>query len=431
MLSLPAGVAAGTGLVVAICITAVFGAFLGYTFAGMGRICQATKSKNHKEAGAAVIGPRFGQFMAIVLMAKTAFTCVSYAMVIGESYSRILHFFGLHTWLSHPRSVLIIMMVFVLTPLCIQKDLSVLSYTSLFGIACEIFVVGFMQVRLLDGTYSEGGEFFYKIPAKDRRSFGNPNYPDMFDLSVTTMVLLASLSTAFIAHYNAPKFYSQMRKRSPSRFNAVVTVAFSVAFGIYVWVMAVGYLTFGTGCEGLILNNYSEEDPWAMGARVAIGFAVLFGFPLSFTALRDSTMATFGLNPEQRRWFYGTTSVLIVLITVLGCELDDLGLVNSLGGAVFGALITLVFPATLFYCSARKEAREVKSGEKRRWFASERPFMLVLLALGVFLLLFGSVIVLLKKFSPETLGIHPATKTVPPTSVMNLPNNTNSSVYVP
>ena len=30
---------------------------------------------------------------------------------------------------------------------------------------------------------------------------------------------------------------------------------------IYLWIMAVGYLTFGTAAEGLILNNYSEKAP--------------------------------------------------------------------------------------------------------------------------------------------------------------------------
>ena len=28
---------------------------------------------------------------------------------------------------------------------------------------------------------------------------------------------------------------------------------------IYLWVMAVGYLTFGSNADGLILNNYSEK----------------------------------------------------------------------------------------------------------------------------------------------------------------------------
>ena len=33
------------------------------------------------------------------------------------------------------------------------------------------------------------------------------------------------------------------------------------AMVIYLWIMAVGYLTFGTAAEGLILNNYSEKAP--------------------------------------------------------------------------------------------------------------------------------------------------------------------------
>lgn len=31
------------------------------------------------------------------------------------------------------------------------------------------------------------------------------------------------------------------------------------AMVIYLWITAVGYLTFGTAAEGLILNNYSDK----------------------------------------------------------------------------------------------------------------------------------------------------------------------------
>lgn len=405
MLSLPAGVAAGTGFVVAMGLASFFCALMGYTFAGVGRVCFANGKHTHttyKEAGSAVVGPRFGKFMAIVLMIKTAFSCVSYSMVIGDTYSRILHFFGLTQWFTYKQSVLVIIMVCILTPLCMQRDLSVLAYFSLFGVLCELFVVAFMTVRYFDGSYFEGGMYFNTIAAKDRRWFRESGSPDYLSISLTTFILLGSLSTAFTAHYNAPKFYCNMRHRSPRRFTHAVQVAYTLAFLIYVACMTVGYLTFGEHCEGLILNNYAESDVWATVSRIAIGFAVMVSFPLSFLALRDSTLSVFGLPPEKRRFFYGSTAILIASITCAGCELSDLGLINSLCGVLLGALITLVFPGLLFYFSARAESKS----KIKQWARGEKALSLVTVGMGSFLVVFGTTIVLLKQFRPEALGLH-------------------------
>mmetsp|Transcript_832 Transcript_832/g.2624 ORF Transcript_832/g.2624 Transcript_832/m.2624 type:complete len:473 (-) Transcript_832:75-1493(-) len=412
MLSLPAGVAAGTGLVPSCLIASAFGLLLGSTFGMMGRVCHNTGAKSHKECGMLVCGPILAQTMAMTLMVKTGFTCVSYAMVLGGSYSRILHFFGLQGWFASKQAVLVLIVVCILTPLCLQRDLSALSYTSLFGICCEVFVASFMQWRLLDGSYSPIGKYYTAIKPKDRVYFGEVDRPELYTASVTTFVLLASLSTAFIAHYNAPKFYVQMRRRSPERFSRAVAYAFSIALAIYCWVMIVGYLSFGEHCEGNILNNYADSDPGATAARIAIGFAVLFGFPLSFTALRDATLSAIGLLAERKRNFIPATICWLALVTLLGASLDDLGLVNSLGGAILGALITMIFPGLLMYYMLRADSQAVKADKpvkgdcaQQRQMHAARTSALIVVTLGVILLFVGTAVVLLRKFAPEVLAL--------------------------
>jgi len=206
------------------------------------------------------------------------------------------------------------------------------------------------------------------------------------------------VSTAFIAHYNGPKFYSQLRRANPKRFSIVVATGFFISWMIYAWVMCVGYLTFGNACEGLILNNYSEEDSWATAARVAIGFAVLFGFPLAFTSLRDNTISALGLDDEKRSVFCSVTFALLVPITSAGCFLEDLGLVNSLGGAIFGASITLIFPGALAYLASRNKRLEAKEFGK-----TEGRLALLVIASGFVLLVFGSIVNVIKKCFPELL----------------------------
>jgi len=79
----------------------------------------------------------------------------------------------------------------------------------------------------------------------------------------------------------------------------------------------------------------------------------------------------------------------------MGCLLTDLGLVNALGGAIFGALITLIFPGVLLLGAS-------KMG-KKGWPSGERTMMIFVIVLGVILLMFGSTIVLLKKYKPSVL----------------------------
>mmetsp|Transcript_85942 Transcript_85942/g.188772 ORF Transcript_85942/g.188772 Transcript_85942/m.188772 type:complete len:480 (-) Transcript_85942:64-1503(-) len=398
MLSLPAGVAAGTGILGAMVIATGFCVLLGYTFSIMGRVCHATGGKTHKDCAKKADGPILAQTMAVTLMLKTGFTCLSYAIVIGESYSRIFHYFGFMGVFAGKQSVLIAITLMVLVPLCLQRDLSILSYTSLIGICGEFSVVVFMQVRYVDGSYDVGGRYYEEIAEKYRPEFG-PNGVDYWGTSAATFVLLSTLSTAFIAHYNGPKFYVQMKAPTIQNFNKVVTLAFLFSLSIYLWVMSVGYLTFGKDCDGLILNNYSEKDGGATFARICIGFAVLFGFPLAFTALRDATCSTFGFDNQKQGTFAAVTFGLLIPITAVGCLVSDLGLVNALGGAIFGGLIVLVFPGLLLIYAAKN----TEGGAKVFSRVAEQRGAWVLVAMGLVLCLFGSTIVLLKKFSPSTL----------------------------
>merc|ERR1712151_273858 len=126
------------------------------------------------------------------------------------------------------------------------------------------------------------------------------------------------------------------------------------SFFVYLWIMCVGYLTFGANSAGDILRNYSDKDPGATVARIAISIAVIFGFPLSFTALRDSTLSVFNLWNERVKYHLPVTFVLLSAIYVVAFFLNDLGLVNSLGGAIFGSLICLVFPGLLAWFAFKR-----------------------------------------------------------------------------
>lgn len=284
-------------------------------------------------------------------MLKTIFTCTAYSIVIGDSLSFIMQSFGAHGIATSRQCLLLFVVLTILLPLCFRRDLGVLSYTSMVGVLGQLFVVSFMTVRFADGSYSPSGKFYNSIEERYRPNFdGGTN---MWGVSVSSFLLLDTLSTAFIAHYNGPKFYSQLRDASPVRWNSTVSVGFLISLLIYLWIMTVGYLTFGKACQGNILDNYSGRDAGATAARMAILLAVMFGYPLAFTALRDSTISILRLSGQRRRVFCTVTLILIGCITTLGCLVQSLGFINSFIGGLCAAPITLIFPGVLHLSAAK------------------------------------------------------------------------------
>mmetsp|Transcript_34530 Transcript_34530/g.78861 ORF Transcript_34530/g.78861 Transcript_34530/m.78861 type:complete len:917 (-) Transcript_34530:117-2867(-) len=394
MLSLPAALAAGTGLVPGLLLATSLGAISGYTVSLMGRVCHTTGGKLHKDCCQALESPAQGMVMQIVNMINATKGCWTYAIVIADSGTRFVHFFGLP---ADRAPVLIVMALFVLTPLCLQKDLSVLSYTSFIGICGEIFIVAFMQLRYLDGSYEPEGRYFSTVAEEDRPDFGAG--VNFMGVSAGTPVLFGAMFTAFMSHYNSPKYFAQLREHNPERFNRAVGLAYALCIGIYTWIMAVGYLTFGTSSQGLILNNYSENDPLAAVARVSISLAVILGFPLVFNAVRDSALAVSGANINNATQFYGSTIGLLSLIVLGGCLIDDIGILNTMGGAILGSLIMFVFPGLLCNTCHNFQLK----GRIQEFSSLESQIAMLVVAFGLVCMVVAGTVSTLNAFAPGVL----------------------------
>lgn len=383
LLSLPAAVAAGTGLLPAIGLTVLLGVYSGYTFSIFGRVCEASGERNFKGLGLAASRPRLASTMVWVCTLRTVFSCLAFSIVVADSFSAILQSFGSPAALSGRNTVMGIVALFVLLPLCLLPDLSALSYTSLLGSLGMLYTTTFMTIRCLDGSYAPGGRFFNSTLA----AIGAP---DRWSINVSTLVLVCTLSTACSAHYNAPKFYDQLRNRSVGRFNIVVTASFGLAVAMCLMAMCAGYLTFGAASKGNILLNYSTSDPLATVARIAVSGSVVCTFPLAFTGLRDGAMALLGV-PSTRRNFCVATVGLLSLVTGLALAIRNVAFVVNLGGAIFGALTVYIFPSVLFLLLQRCKVR------------GEAQFAKATVSSGVLLALLGSTVAVLQEFAPARL----------------------------
>jgi sodium-coupled neutral amino acid transporter 11 len=211
-------------------------------------------------------------------------------------------------------------------------------------------------IRYLDGSYQPGGKYYTEIDSNFQPSFGNEN--DVWSVKVLPFVCMVFQSYAM--HYNAPRFYAELKDATVSRFTRAVGFSFGTAAVIYISIAVAGFLTFGSSSSTYILNNYSSDDSLANVSRVGVFFSILLIYPLAFIGVRDGLLDVFQVPLEwqtPRKMNVFTICVLSVL-TIFSCLLDDLGLINAIGGGALGTLLCFVFPALMYRKAVIKSAAE-------------------------------------------------------------------------
>ena len=98
-------------------------------------------------------------------------------------------------------------------------------------------------------------------------------------------ILVSLLATAFLAHFNAPTFFNDLKQKSVPRFRTMVNAAFGISTAVFASMMLFGFGTFGSATLGNVFVNYNKADTLALACRVAMAFSITFTYPLAFVGV--------------------------------------------------------------------------------------------------------------------------------------------------
>jgi amino acid permease len=283
---------------------------------------------------------------------------------------------------------ILVVTITALLPLSLLKDLSSLAKTSILGFLSIVYTVVFMIVRATDGSYAlptattEAGRFLVdnvvNKPSFLKESVSNVDF--------TSLVLASNLGLAYIAHYNGPVYYREMKDKT--KFKRMVYISFGILTAIYAAAMAAGYSTFGDVSEGNIMLNYHPSDILSSLGRVATGFSILFGFPLAFCGIREGIYGV----AENRGWtsisnpknFNTLVASMLTIVTLISCTVKDVSLVVGVTGAAMGAMIVYILPAIMYTRSVA--LKHGKESPEYKWSTPNLlmvPFGMAIAVLGV------------------------------------------------
>lgn len=213
VLALAAGVGAFSGarvaIVPALALLFMMCGLSGYTFSSIARVSAAVGASSYRDAWSKVFGQRSAAFPNAAIVFKTFVGCLAYAIILGDSAASMASLAGGTGALAAPNLWIGLISTCILLPLCLLRDLSSLSVGSIIGTLGTSYTAIFMAIRCLDGSYAAGGARAALIPASARPAFSAP-VGVLGGLNLKSLVLVSMLATTFLAHYNAPKFYTEL-----------------------------------------------------------------------------------------------------------------------------------------------------------------------------------------------------------------------------
>lgn len=357
ILSLPSGIAAFSdsrmSLIPATGVLIFMSLMSAYTFSSIGSACEQHNVRGFADAWGSSVDKKSAVAISTAVTVKTFFACLAYGIIIGDTFSSLAKSANFPSLLQDRANVIIGITAAIIFPLNLLKNLDALKYTSILGLGGIFYCCLFVTKRYFDGSYAPGGQFFNDIEIKPSFDSILPGSKPWYSL----FIFISMMSTAFSAHYNAPRFWNSLKNRSMKRYNNVISGSFLVSVIAYATIMIFGFLTFGGNSLGFVLNNYSKSDSMANIARVAIGLGILFGYPLTFSALRDGVMDLVNIpssNIEGRnKANIPLTIALMSLLTIGGIMLKNLGIVVAFSGSLIGANVIYTVPAIMNICNMK------------------------------------------------------------------------------
>lgn len=217
-----------------------------------------------------------GYIVALSIMFMFAYGAqIAYMVIIGDTIPAVAHELISPTSILANRTFIMAILAFVIIlPLCILKDLSSLSWTSLLSIICGVIFICITIYSSPEAAIKQGIDTHGSITIIDSGVFAG----------------IGTMSFAFVCQHNSFIVFRSLKEptlenwRLVARYSVWISFVLCLAFGLG------GYLSFGDYVKGDILNNFPEDNIPIGVARVLLAITMVFTYPMECFVARHCLM---------------------------------------------------------------------------------------------------------------------------------------------
>eukprot|EP01036_Dinobryon_divergens_P028613 gene28613-37589_t len=267
---------------------------------------------------------------------------LGYILVVGTTISQLLSAWGCSSVVCDYFFTTIVAVALFVMPVCMFRHFGHLAYISLFSIGA---IVAVLMLVLIGG------------PIKHTLNHTSDVY-NAFSITGTLKSVGSIVFSLSCASANFQAFISTEHKSRNLDSWKYITGSAVLAGTLMCMVMGlVGYLSFGSDTQGMILDNF--PNPGYDFFRIMVVTHLILYIPVNFVIMRYSLVRMFAnMKSENLNFFTHTvlTAVMLVGITALVLLLLGLGLASgdafslilNITGGVGGSLATLILPAAIY-----------------------------------------------------------------------------------
>ena len=393
-------------------ILLILGSISAYTFHLLGRLTAVASSESNDVKVTSLgqlwdheVGASTSWLISLAVMLTCFGTCLCYSIILGDTFKSLAQTMGLSGVLATRRFNVAAVALFGVYPMSCLKSLAALAPVSISGVIGIFVTCIVMAVRALPGgAYSmtsatTATNYLRSLPAELQPSFGITGLRSPRSLFVVSSMA----ATAFLVHMSSPEFYQTLKDPSLERFGRLSFVGFGVTALISVFMMTLGFITFGGASQGMILNNYATLDAGATLCRLLMGVSLFGSYGFLANAMKKAYYQIFYKGHEiTDKLHYNTSRLFVGIITTLAILIKDAGFVVSVTGAILGSALIYMIPPYLFLKSTN---RRMDRGllQSTMSLRIERWWNRCLICLGVFLALAGASMSVVNSFFPHLL----------------------------
>ncbi|XP_058976174.1 putative sodium-coupled neutral amino acid transporter 11 [Musca domestica] len=221
---------------------------------------------------------KYGYYLLSLLQFMYPFLAmISYNVVVGDTLSKVLVRL-IPSWGSSMGAVRLGVVFFVtvgiVVPLCLYKNVSRLARASFISLACVVFILFAVIIKLISGDYKV-------TDTAESWRFANS------DVIPATGIMVF----AFMCHHNTFLVYQSMRDATMERWEKVTHISIGFAWTVAALFGIAGYSTFRALSQGDLLENYCWNDDLMNFSRVLFSISILLTFPIECFVSREIVRA--------------------------------------------------------------------------------------------------------------------------------------------
>ena len=239
-----------------------------------------------------------------------------------------------------------IIAAFILSPLCLLKNISKMRYASMFGIFSLFFLIFIVVIEC---------PFYIKYNFFDNKT--KINFIDVISGFKGDMKILQAISTLFYAfscHVGVFPVLNSLKNPSPQRINSLFKKSIILDISCYLIIGISGYLTQPIDTPDLIIERKKifKNDFLMIIGQLCFIFTLVAKICANYNALRSCLINLLGLNKSQNQISNTTNFIMtegfLIISTLIAVIFQSISSYISLIGGFCSVIISVLIPGLIY-----------------------------------------------------------------------------------